>query len=91
MCRATKWAIQGEMLLVTPPTDLAAGVGSSLVPVVVTLDSNLICPWTCLLAPLVRGPWPSCWPFHPGSLCSLVPSQAYLSTSMASVPSLAVR
>ena len=33
VCRATKWVIQGEMLLVTPPTDLAAGFGSSLVPV----------------------------------------------------------
>lgn len=83
-------AIQGEMLLVTPPMDLAAGLGSSLVPVV-TLDSNLICPWTCLLATLVRGLGPAAGPFHPGSLCSLVPSQAYLSTSMASVPSLAVR
>lgn len=78
VCRATKWVIQGEMLLVTPPTDLAAGVGSSLVPVVATLDSNLICPWTCLLATLVRralaqllalSPWKSVQPCaQPGLL-----------------------
>lgn len=37
------------------PTDLATSLGSPLVPRFVTLDLNLICLRTCLLATLARG------------------------------------
>ena len=55
------------------PTDLASGLGSSLV--VVTLDSNLICPWSCLLATLVRGLGPAAGPFTPEVCAALCPAR----------------